>query len=431
MRKCIFLMTILLLSCGGDGGDGDSAVQHVPEITAVVLSPNQAGALEGDGSVTVTAQVGYFDSGLDIQTLYVRTPDGTILEFDQATTLEQGSLAEQFTMSTETAGSFELKFWLVDTAGDSSEYFTATFEVSGWASRLSGLPKPLLDVTWDGTVFIAVGYDGAILTSVDGIDWVAQESVSDDVLVAVTAFGADTYAVGGAGVLLSTDHGETWTVVARPEGFIGTAVAASSSHVVVLGTVPDLGGSRITISDDGGETWQTSTLSWGFWGSGDLIYRDGLFVTPSGPGVRVSPDGKQWNEIVVSEAGDYATLREAIVHDDDQFFVVDGSGTVFSSFDAFNWTELSTPLVDVWFAGAAWNGTRLIFAGGVDYFQSGQDADDTFRPIGISSSDGGESWDVFGIDAGYESSGVAWGNGRFVSVGRSVVSDEGAIYTTE
>ncbi len=290
-----------------------------------------------------------------------------------------------------------------------------------WTTRLT-VPLPLLDVVWDGQVFIAVGYGGTILTSVDGIDWAAQESATDDVLGAVTAFGSDIYAVGGPGVLLSTDHGETWTVKAQPFGFIGTAVAANSSQIVVLGRVPDLGMPRITISEDGGETWQTMDF---VWSTGDIIYRDGLFVTPGGPGVIVSTDGIQWSEIVVGEED--AGLNDLVAHDDSQFFVVGDDGTVFSSFDAFNWTELSAPLADVSYKAGAWNGTQLILAGLV----SSNRHDGTYRPIGISSSDGGASWDIFGIDTSYESHGIAWGNGRFVSVGRSALSDEGAIYTTD
>jgi hypothetical protein len=53
-------------------------------------------------------------------------------------------------------------------------------------------------------------------------------------------------------------------------------------------------------------------------------------------------------------------------------------------------------------------------------------------PAGISSTDGGMTWEFFDIDDSYESLGLAWGNGRFVSVGRELQFEgEGAIYTAD
>ena len=436
------VVAAIAMSACGDGGKGgdDSTLQHVPEIGQVLLSPSEAPQMEGGGSVTVTTQVECMDSGLDIQTLYVRMPDGTTLEFGEEMATETGILTEQFPISTETVGVAMVEFWLEDRAGNRSETAGASFSVfevpepSEWTNRLSGLPYPLNDVIWDGTAFIAVGYGGTILTSVDGIDWVARETVVEnpwESLYAVTAFGADIYAVGGPGIFLSTDHGATWTVVAQPDHFIGTAVAANSSQVVVMGVVPDLGIPRITISEDGGETWQTTEFTWA---AGDLIYRDGLFVAPvsrwvpvgSGTRLIVSADGKQWSEMPVGEED---MGLNAILHDGSRFIVAGDKGTVYSSFDAFNWISLSTPLEDVDLSGAAWNGTQLVLAGRVSWYLNRRD--DTYRAIGISSIDGGETWETFGIDSSYESHGLAWGNGRFVSVGRSVLSDEGAIYTRD
>ena len=104
MRTCLLLITILLISCGGDGGSNTPTVQHVPDITGVVLTPNQAMALDGDGSVTVTVEVGYTDGGGDIETLWVGMPDGTTLEFAETATTEQGTLTEQISVSTATIG---------------------------------------------------------------------------------------------------------------------------------------------------------------------------------------------------------------------------------------------------------------------------------------------------------------------------------------
>lgn len=287
---------------------------------------------------------------------------------------------------------------------------------SDWTVRLT-VPSPIVDVVWDGQVFVAVGSRGAVFTSVDGIDWVAKEPAGDG-LNAVAAFGSYIYAAGDSTILLSTDHGETWTVKART-GFPVHVVAANASRVIVTGTVGEMFVPRIMISEDRGNTWQEIVdFSWRVRA---IIYRDDLFVAPAlgwwssagGTCVIVSANGEQWNEILVSEES--AQLR-TVVHDDSQLFAAGDHGTVFSSFDALNWTELSTPREDVNYSGGAWSGKVLILVGGSN---------------GISSTDGGASWDTFHIDTGYQSSGVTWGNGRFVSVGSLLHSEEGAIYTAD
>ena len=45
--------------------------------------------------------------------------------------------------------------------------------------------------------------------------------------------------------------------------------------------------------------------------------------------------------------------------------------------------------------------------------------------VGLSSADGGQTWSTFNIDGYFQSNGMAWGNGRFVSVGA------GAIYSSD
>jgi hypothetical protein len=333
-------------------------------------------------------------------------------------------------MSTETIGAFTVEFWLEDKAGNTSVHVPAIFHVIGnwqsgdWTSRLSDLPGPLYDVAWDGQVFIAVGYGGAIWTSVDGIDWVARESGTESDLFAVAADDHGIFAVGAFIVLLSTDHGETWSAKARPD-FIGlTSVAVNASQVIAIGGVPDLFFAKIMISEDRGDTWQINDFF--EWATG-LVYEDGLFVATTMSNVLVSSDGKVWNNVLLHEWTRWGWLR-VVIHDGSQFIVAGDGGTVFSSLDAFNWTKLPTPFEDVDYQSAAWNGSRLVLAGGVSYEYW---RDGIYRPIGLSSTDGGASWEIFDIDEDYQSNGIAWGNGRFVSVGWTLDSDGGAIYTTE
>jgi hypothetical protein len=449
MRESLFFLALLLVACGDNGVESiivpdtgqppaQPPAQHAPEITDVVFTPDTVNYMEGDGSVVVAAEVTFRDVGSDVETLWVEKPDGTTAEFDVVNHSENQSITVEFDMSTDKVGLPYYDFWLVDMAGDRSDSWPSSFPIiwngqsSGWTKRLSNVPYGFWDVEWDGTVFVAVGDDGAILTSSDGVDWVKKESGVETTLVAVSAFGSDIVAVGNDIVLLSTDHGDSWSVKYRPVSVGFGAVALNSSQYVVGGFDFESTTETITISEDRGETWdvvdedpnQDFPISY-------LAYGNGYFVattwksTSFGGRVKVSADGRDWNEIPVSES-DEATWFAMVMHDGDQFAVAGYSG-VTMSLDGLNWTQKQTPLLNFDFLSGATDGSKLILAGAFGssfwgyYLQS-------HWPAGIASTDGGSTWEFFGIEEGYLSLGMAFGSGRFVSVGRTLSAGEDGIY---
>ena len=71
------------------------------------------------------------------------------------------------------------------------------------------------DLYWDGTMFIAVGNSGAVVTSPDasGGSWVAKESNTGETLYGVTKGNGRYVAVGShSTVITSDDNGTTWTM---------------------------------------------------------------------------------------------------------------------------------------------------------------------------------------------------------------------------
>jgi hypothetical protein len=402
--------------------------RHAPEITSVTLSPDSAQYMEGDGSIDITAEIAFSDAGRDIETLWIRMPDGTTIDFDLDLVAEAGSFTKAFAISTQRIGEFAIEFWLVDGVLDESPLRSANFTVifdsqsSDWTSRLR-VPRPLYDVVWDGQAFIAVGQGGTILTSADGVDWQARVSGATTDLYAVAAYGNDIFAVGGSTVLMSTDHGETWNSKPRPGFILLTAVAVNASQVVAIGG--DAGFmAKIVISEDRGDTWQVNDF---FAWATDLVYQSQMFLATTYDSVVVSSDGELWSKTLIHDSDTLGWLWVAI-HDGDQFFVGGERGTVYSSADGFNWTKILTPTADVDYRSAAWDGSRLLLAGGVPYDDW---AEGIYRPFGLSTTDGGLTWEVFHIEPGYQSESMAWGDGRFVSVGVMLDTDEGAIYTTE
>ena len=232
MRKSHFLLVLFLVGCDGNGIESvivpDTGqlpaqppvqpVQHAPEITDVVLTPDTVNYMEGDGSVVVAAEITFRDDGSDVETLWVEKPDGTTAQFDVINHSKNQSVTVELDMPTDKVGLPYYYFWLVDMAGERSDSWSSSFPViwngqsGSWTKRLSNVPYGFWDVVWDGTVFVAVGDDGAILTSSDGVDWVKKESGVETTLVAVEAVGTDIVAVGNDLGLLSTAHGDSWCV---------------------------------------------------------------------------------------------------------------------------------------------------------------------------------------------------------------------------
>ena len=97
------------------------------------------------------------------------------------------------------------------------------------------------------------------------------------------------------------------------------------------------------------------------------------------------------------------------------------------SLDGLNWTQKQTPLLNFDFLSGATDGSKLILAGGFGSIFWGYYLQ-TDWPAGIVSNDDGSTWEFFGIDEGYLSLGMAFGNGRFVSVGRTLSVGESGIY---
>ena len=437
MRKLLFLLTLILAACGGNGDGsktGPEPVQHVPEMSNLQLSPDSAVFMENGGSIVVNAEITFSDAGRDIAAMWVEMPDGTSFKFDESVAAATGTLTEDLTMPTNQLGEFLVEVWLVDESGDSSAHHVIDFTVSGdmWTSRLNGLPYVLQDVVWNGTVFVAVGSDGRVLTSADGIDWVPRALATDAHLHGVASFGAEIVAVGSEIVLLSDDHGETWvTKQVSAETTLG-AVAVNSSQVVVAGR-NEAFDPIMMISEDRGDTWQVID-SWPDQPMyfTDLAYRDGLFVAAAdtrffiregGGWVFVSPDGKLWNDIYHDPESGFLT----VIDEGSRFTVAGSDGAAISSIDGFNWMAMQTPVEGGDYWNGASNGSTLVLAGGYEcimIFCPPPYGD----PFGIVSSDGGVSWDIFSIGGDYRSSGMAFGNGRFVSVGEE--SGEGAIYTS-
>jgi hypothetical protein len=70
--------------------------------------------------------------------------------------------------------------------------------------------ETLNDVAHTGIGFVAVGYEGVILTSTDGTTWASPVSGTGSTLYSVNAIDGRIVAVGSGGTILVSTDGSTW-----------------------------------------------------------------------------------------------------------------------------------------------------------------------------------------------------------------------------
>ena len=83
-----------------------------------------------------------------------------------------------------------------------------------WVQRTSGTAENLYAVAWNGQYFVAVGANGTILRSADGVTWQAMTSGVGVDLNGVDTGGNVFIAVGAGGTILSSQTGASWTALA-------------------------------------------------------------------------------------------------------------------------------------------------------------------------------------------------------------------------
>ena len=95
-----------------------------------------------------------------------------------------------------------------------------------------------------------------------------------------------------------------------------------------------------------------------------------------------------------------------VLHDGQQFIAAGSDATVFASSDGCNCKKLDTPVDRFDYLSAAWNGSRQVVAGGSTWWYWWIGTPTFERHVGLSSTDGGATWEIFNIDGYYESNGI-------------------------
>ena len=342
--------------------------------------------------------------------------------------------------------------------GDDLTVATADNPEAGWTITTVGVSdsftrNSLNDMLYDGEDFIAVGEEGTLLQSSDGVFWevqfasrakglntVAEENgtiivlgETGDAVVSLDKqfweegstgfvydiqeahyFNRQFIAGGSNGVILTSSSGVAWTV---RDADIRDSVNGSAFNGSIHLAVGDNG--RLFRSSDGA-SWVSSTLGGGF--TEDLygvVYhesQDQFVVVGEGGSVFTSNNGTVWTRRIVSGLGDlrsvtYSSSLDLLVAVGDDF-------SIATSSNGATWIVRSS---------GAGNDLQSVAAGSDGLVAVGDNGRIIF-------SDDGINWDVqvsFTTDYLYS---VAFGRGRFVVVGEdgvALLSDSGTTWVRQ
>lgn len=265
-----------------------------------------------------------------------------------------------------------------------------------------------MQVIFGADKFVAVGTNGLLMNSADGISWKVIPLDTSAVFLDVIWTGTQFVAGGLWGTILSSPDGENWT-----EHYLGedneVYGLAYDNGVYVAALWAE---NCIRVSSDLDHWRATGPL--GFTdGAVGVAFGAGKFVAVSWWGVAlVSTNGEDWSRIDSNQFDSFEFVRWM-----GGYFIAGGDqGRVLRSYDGINWTLMAT-LPDTSFWDIAYNG-KCYVAVGWDWF---------LGTSAIWTSKDLTNWTRRYVPSDSWITTVAYAKGRFVAMGWSEIltSDEG------
>ena len=214
-----------------------------------------------------------------------------------------------------------------------------------WTSRTSNTANILNGVDFGGGTYLAVGNSGTIIASPDAVTaWNVETSGTSQALNSVV-FGNGLFIVCGFdSTILTSPADTTWTPQTSPVAGVNfTSVTFAKGLFVMVGGDGMNNGFIITSPD--GITWtlRNNPLSIPLT---SVSFGGGQFLTTSfgsSPNIALSPEGITWS--IVGDGVPTSNLDTSSFAFD-TYLVGGGSGVLFTSPDAINWTEENSQTVE-------------------------------------------------------------------------------------
>ena len=248
---------------------------------------------------------------------------------------------------------------------------------SKWAAQNSGTVNNLRAAASSGSLLVAVGSNGTILTSTNGgVSWTKENSGTTANLVTVVWSGKQFVATG-IGAILSSPDGVTWTSHSSgTDGLYLTGLVWSGKEFVAVGypvstTVANSNGGTVLTSPDG-ITWTENSpavnggtnLIGVTWSGTEFVAVGGIGGDWGQPTIIFSTDGKNWKmPSAYVYTGAQNDLNGVVWSPQKKLYVgVGNEGTIVTSSDLQTWT-LRTSNTTFDLKSVVWSGTQFVAIG--------------------------------------------------------------------
>ncbi len=242
--------------------------------------------------------------------------------------------------------------------GDNGVILTSPDGVT-WTARASGITYPLRGVAFGNSAYVAVGMSGNILTSPDGILWTARNSLITDNIYGIAYGNGIFVAVGGQANPVTGAFSRT--ILTSPDGITWTIRLSDQTVSVVPAGVIYGNTTFVTVGQGGTVLYSTNGVSWTPGNTGvasdlkGITYGNGDFVTV-GARILSSQAGASWSDVTPGLTFSYLS---GVTFNNGNFIAVglnsavlgNTKAKIFSSPDGLTWTERisgsSSPLFGV------------------------------------------------------------------------------------
>lgn len=294
-----------------------------------------------------------------------------------------------------------------------------------WLQRAAPTSEWLVDVAFGDGQFVAVGVSGTILTSRDGIAWTSRASLTNQGLSGVIWHDGTFVAVGSYGTLLTSLDGIDW-VQRDPRTTCSLRDVTYGDRFVAVG----IDGAIISSLD--GIAWVPATGMGNHWFH-EVVYANGRYVASASYGrFAMSLNGVNWTVSTNQQFSYFGTLASG-----NGLIVAIPDGVVHTSVDGVTWR----PRQRVMAGAITYGGGQFVIAGspagatspdGIRWTARSSDSYDTFRALAIHNdlmvaagegsfytSTNGVDWESRDPAPSYRSRDLIWADGKFVAVGFS------------